>query len=282
MKREKDATRRHFTVCLGRATELLGLISQQVGTNPTYGNLQEIMSLRSELEDLEDSLVEELDCFQNSDKTYRDVSALGRATEEAVDDALSLSEKFLRRVTDVDGIFRSSKAACLQSAADVMALVSRDTAISPTEARCLVGLRGTLVKKFARIQGSWENLLQSALDCDESVAFIMISELVEVTEEATDNALFQSEDLLRSIKKCSDEDGVHEVDVTHEVAEKNVAEDEEADSPPEPRIDVATVDVSATGHELSFHSGTWCLIKGYNESFLTIFGQIAFMLLPPL
>jgi hypothetical protein len=167
MRNEKDDTRRHFTVCLGRATELLGLISRQVDTNPTYGDLQDIMSLRSELEDLEDSLVEELDCFQAPDKTYRDVSALGRATEEAVDDALSLSEKFLRRVTDVDGIFRSSKAACLQSAADVMALVSRDTAISPTDARRLVGLRGTLVKKFARIQVSWEicyNLLSTVMN----------------------------------------------------------------------------------------------------------------------
>jgi hypothetical protein len=172
MRNGKDDTRRYFTVCLSKATELLGLISRQVGTNPTYGDLQDIMSLRSELDVLEDSLVEELDRFQAPDKTYRDVSALGRATEEAVDDALSLSEKFLRQITDVDGIFRSSKAACLQSAADVMALVRRDTAISPTDAGRLVGLRNTLVKKFARIEGSWENLLQSALDCDESVAFI--------------------------------------------------------------------------------------------------------------
>ena len=28
------------------------------------------------------------------------------------------------------------------------------------------------------------------------------------------------------------------------------------------------------------HSGTWCLIRGYNESFLKIFWQIAFILLP--
>ena len=69
MRKEKDATRRHFTVCLGRATELLSLISRQVGTNPTYGDLQDIMSLRSEVEDLEDSLIEELDCFQTPDKT---------------------------------------------------------------------------------------------------------------------------------------------------------------------------------------------------------------------
>jgi hypothetical protein len=120
MRYGKDDTRRYFTVRLSKATELLGLISRQVGTNPTYGDLQDIMSLRSELDVLEDSLVEELDRFQAPDKTNRDVSALGRAMEEAVDDALSLSEKFLRQITDVDRIFRSSKATCLQSAADVI------------------------------------------------------------------------------------------------------------------------------------------------------------------
>jgi hypothetical protein len=95
------------------------------------------------------------------------------------------------------------------------------------------------------------NLLQSALDCDESVTFITISELVEVTEEATDNALFQSEDLLGAINDCSDEKGVHGMDVTHKVAEKSEAEDDEVDSPPRPRIDVAIVNVGTAGRELS-------------------------------
>ena len=39
-----------------------------------------------------------------------------------MDAALSLLEKFLRWITDVDGIFRSSKAACLHSVAELMAL----------------------------------------------------------------------------------------------------------------------------------------------------------------
>ena len=191
MNNNRDDTRKQFNECLVKATDLLRLVSQQIGTNPTYGDLLDIMCLRSELDVLEDSLKEVLDRFQTPNKTYREVSALGRATEGAVDDALSLSEKFLRRITDVDGAFRSSKAA-----AAVMALVRQDMAISPTDAGRLVDLRKTLEQTFARIEGSWENLLQSARDCDESVVFIAISELVEVTEEATDNALFQSEDLL--------------------------------------------------------------------------------------
>jgi hypothetical protein len=234
MNNGRNNTRRQFNVCLIKATDLLRLVSRQVGTNPTYGNLLDIMSLRSELDVLEDSLKEELDRFQAPNKTYREVSALGRATEGAVEDALSLSEKFLRRIMDVDGTFRSSKAACLESAAAVMALVKQDMAISPTDAGRLVDLRKTLEQTFARIEGSWENLLQSARNCDESVVFIAISELVEVTEEATDNALFQSEDLLRAIGHHGDTKGVHGMDLTHVVAKTRGVEDDEVDSPPRP------------------------------------------------
>ncbi len=138
MNNNRDDTRKQFNECLVKATDLLRLVSQQIGTNPTYGDLLDIMCLRSELDVLEDSLKEVLDRFQTPNKTYREVSALGRATEGAVDDALSLSEKFLRRITDVDGAFRSSKAA-----AAVMALVRQDTAMSPTDAGLLVARRKT-------------------------------------------------------------------------------------------------------------------------------------------
>ena len=108
------------------------------------------------------------------------MSALGRATEETVRDALSISEAFLREVKDVDGVFRGSKAAYLGLVANIMALVNKDTDMDATEAECLVDLRNTLVKKFARLKGSWENLLQSSLNFDESVVFTSILELVEL------------------------------------------------------------------------------------------------------
>ena len=108
------------------------------------------------------------------------MSALGRATEETVSDALSISEAFLREVKDVDGVFRGSKAAYLELVANIMALVNKDTDMDAMEAECLVDLRNTLVKKFARLKGSWENLLQSSLNFDESVVFTSILELVEL------------------------------------------------------------------------------------------------------
>ena len=38
-------TRKHFAMCLGLATELLGLVAQQNGPNPTYGDLQDMMDM---------------------------------------------------------------------------------------------------------------------------------------------------------------------------------------------------------------------------------------------
>ena len=92
---------------------------------------------------------QELDCSPVSRLTYGHVSALGRATEETVDEALSLSETFLRRVMDIDGVFWSSRATCLELAADIMALVNKGTDINPMEAEQLTGL----VRKFAHLKG---------------------------------------------------------------------------------------------------------------------------------
>ena len=66
MNNNRDDTRKQFNECLVKATDLLRLVSQQIGTNPTYGDLLDIMCLRSELDVLEDSLKEVLDRFQQN------------------------------------------------------------------------------------------------------------------------------------------------------------------------------------------------------------------------
>ena len=154
---EKEDIRGRFTVCLRKAAELLEVISKQDGTDPTYYDLQDIMSRRSRLDDESSYMVEELGYFLRYDDMflsayeepfYEEISALGRATEETVEDALSLSEEFLRRVTDVDGVFQSSKIACLQLALDIMAFVDKGMTINPEEARWLIDSRESLMQKF--------------------------------------------------------------------------------------------------------------------------------------
>ncbi len=143
----KKVIQRHFTTCLGRAAALLDIVSEQDGTNPTYPDLLDIMNLRSGLEDKSIRIEKKLNYFLNYDKVfineatfYEEVSALGRATEETVGNALSLSGEFLLRLTDVNGIFQSSKTACLRLASDIMAFVDRGIDVDPAEALSLIPL----------------------------------------------------------------------------------------------------------------------------------------------
>ena len=200
---------------------MLDIVSEQDGTNPTYPDLLDIMDLQSGLEDESIHMGRKLEYFLNYDEIfikeatfYEEISALGRDTEETVSAALSLSGEFLKRLTDVDGIFQDSRTTCLQLASDIMTFVARGVDVNPAEAGDVADLKETLGRKFERLKGSWENLLQSALDCDESVVFVEISELVEITEGATNEALFGAEDLLQSLndRDLCDWVGVEEAD----------------------------------------------------------------------
>ena len=130
------------------------------------------MELRSGLQDESIRVEEELNYFLNYDEIfisqlrfYEEISTLGRTSEEAMGRALATSRKFLRSLTDVDGIFQSSKIICLQLATDIMSFVDRSAEL---EIRYAIGdleeLRDMLGRKFVRLKGSWENLLQSALE----------------------------------------------------------------------------------------------------------------------
>ena len=169
-----------------------------VDTNPTQDDFLEIMRLQAKLEE-EDFQSNCLRMNPVSKLTYGNTSALGKASEETTDEALSLSETFLKTVTDVDGTFQASKVDCLELAAGIMDIVDRGQDVNPAEVKRLTDLRDVLVGEFSMLQDLWEDLSRSALDFDESVAFVHISELVEVAEEAMDNALFHSRDLLQSI-----------------------------------------------------------------------------------
>ena len=169
--KDKEVIRTHFSSCLGRATVLIDITSRQTSTNPTYLELQDIMDLRSGLRDESLGVEEELNYFLNYDELftgqpgfYIEISDLGRALEEAVDRALVMSRKFLRCLTDVDGVFQSSKITCLKLATGIMSLVDRGVGC---EIHYTIGdledMREMLRRKFVRLKGSWENLLQSAL-----------------------------------------------------------------------------------------------------------------------
>ena len=178
----KEVIRKRFGKCLGRAKQLLNVMFIQTSTDPTYSDLLDIMGLRSGLQEERFQMEAKLDYFLQYDEEficeaifYEELSALGRATEKTVDKALSESGEFLRCLTDVDGIFQSSRTECSQLALDIMDYVGRGMDVDPSEAGDVVELRETLDRKFARMKGSWENLLQLAMDHDESAVFCEIS-----------------------------------------------------------------------------------------------------------
>ena len=60
-----------------------------------------------------------------------------------------------------------------------MALVNSGTKDDPVETQDLTELRDTLRRKFGRLKGSWENILEAELDNDESAVFIELAELIQ-------------------------------------------------------------------------------------------------------
>ena len=152
----KEVVRRPFRKCLGRAKQLLNVMSMQTGTNPTYWDLLDIMSLDPDQEECFQMEVK-LDYFLQYDEEfiwettfYEELSALGRHTEKTVDEVLSESGEFLHCLMDVDGIFKSSGTKCSHLALDIMVYFDRDTNIDPSEAGDIMELRETLGRKFAR------------------------------------------------------------------------------------------------------------------------------------
>jgi hypothetical protein len=151
-----------------------------------------------------------------------------------VDEALSESGEFLRCLVDVNEIFQSSGTECSQLASDIMIYVDRGMDVDPSE-MLIVELRETLGRKFTRMKGSWENLLQSAMDHDESAVFYEISELMEVTESIANEALFGSEDLLQSLRDRDLCDWIWDVDEDSapNAEGSSTTKDEEADGVPD-------------------------------------------------
>jgi hypothetical protein len=237
---ERGVVRRQFSKCLEKAEAILGIMDRQTCTDPTFSDLLKLMGLRLGLKDEYLYMEEELDYFLQYDMEfvneadfYEELCILGKATRKAVDSALSQSGEFLSCLTDVDGIFQSSKTTCLQLTAHIMVFVDRGTDVDPMEAVDLEDLRQTLGNKFARMKGSWENLLQSAIDYDESAVFHEVSELVEVTEATKNEALFGAEDLLQSLRNRDLQDWIGgDADDTPE-SDSHAIEDGVADSAPE-------------------------------------------------
>ena len=173
--REQEVVRSHFSSCLRRANDLVDITSRQDSTDSSYKDLLDIMSLRSGLQEESIRVDEELNYFLNYDEDfihqqefYVEMSTLGRTSRETVGTALFVSSEFIHSLTDIDGVFQDSKVVCLRLVAEITSFVDKGDGARPDEAGDLEELRTYLHKKFDRLKGSWENLIQSSVDYNET------------------------------------------------------------------------------------------------------------------
>jgi hypothetical protein len=157
---------------------------------------------------VDDELLYYLNYDKGSSFTSNKMSTLGKTSRGTVGTALLVSTEFLRSLTNINDVFQDSRVVCLRLAAEITSFVNRGHGARPDKTEDLVGLRNCLKEKFARLKGDWENLVQLTTDYDETVEFAELAGLIQVTETATNNALFGSEDLLTQLRDLDLCDGI--------------------------------------------------------------------------
>ena len=105
MASNKNRIRRRFSICLRKAGEIL---DKHTHTRPTLKEMVELIEMRTDLEVQFSRMEESLNIFLQSDMVYvnngdfyDELADIGKATEEAVGQALSESGEFLGCLTDV-------------------------------------------------------------------------------------------------------------------------------------------------------------------------------------
>ena len=120
------------------------------------------------------------------------------ATTRDIEDAMFLSEDFLQNITDRDGAFQKAIQPRLEYAKRIRNLAKTSETDDPYGIAQLRKLRAAQLKRMNRLQGRWEDLLQTARDFDESVTFRHLSEIIESTEEDVEEAWLNTKQLIDS------------------------------------------------------------------------------------
>ena len=185
--------------CMKKATKLMSIVSGHKGTSPTFEMVAMVMRLSKDVEDNGNNFRGYDGVFST---TRRDV--LHRKTSGTiVEKVLSKSKEFLDRLSDVDGIFRRSKASCSGLAGGILDFVGRHrgAAVSPVQIRKIERMREALMSKTSSMKGAWDDLIQCSLNYDDTTVFHQISGIVWTAEDVADKALFASEDFLQSLQR---------------------------------------------------------------------------------
>ena len=134
---EEDRIRHYFTATHPRATHLLHTTIQKIGSDPSLGEVIQLLDARHGLHEAYLVMEDELDDFINFDtafidnpRFYTELTILARTTGNAVDEALSMTQEYLRNVGNVDDIYQESMMSCIDLSSRMATLTGPKISIS--------------------------------------------------------------------------------------------------------------------------------------------------------
>ena len=105
---------------------------------------------------------------------------------------------FQRTSFKIQPTFQKVIQPCLEYAEHILNLAKTSASGDPYGIAQLRKLRASQLKRMHRLQGRWEDLLQTARDFDESVTFRRLSEIMESTKDEADEEWLNAKQLMDS------------------------------------------------------------------------------------
>ena len=163
---EEDRIRHYFAATHRRAEHLQHTTVQKIGSDPTLGEIVQILDARQGLHKDYISMEDELDEFINYDtvfidkpRFYTELTTLARNTGEAVNEALSMSTEYLSNVGDVDDTYQESMMSCIEWSSRIATLTAPRISISrrKTTTLDLLNARIHLKRTLTRMEAHWRS-----------------------------------------------------------------------------------------------------------------------------
>ena len=146
-------------LALRRATSLIQLTIQKIGSNPSLNDITTILDTRSGLRGAYEDMEDEVDEFINFDvvfiespRFYIELIALARTTGDSVDEALSMSTDYLNNISDVDDIFQDSMMTCLELSSQITNLVGKTRDLTNNEVKDLLDMEKRSARTLKRME----------------------------------------------------------------------------------------------------------------------------------
>ena len=146
-EQEKERICSYFSATLRRATSLIQLTIQKIGSDPSLHHVTTILDARSGLRGAYEDMEDKVDEFINVDVVliesphfYIELIALARTTGDSVDKALSMLTDYLNNICDVNDIFQDFMMTCLELSSQITNLVGKTRDLTNNEVKDLLDM----------------------------------------------------------------------------------------------------------------------------------------------